>query len=59
MAPLRVRDLAYTRVGGSVHREITIWYHIVYPTLSVGKKRGKNVKFDFESRWISAGGTIL
>ena len=59
MAPLRVRDLAYTRVGGCVHRETTIWYHIVFPGLSVGKKRGKNVTFDFESRWISAGGTIL
>ena len=59
MAPLRVRDLAYTRVGGCVHRETTIWYHIVFPGLSVGKKRGKNVTFDFESRWISAGGTKL
>ena len=50
MAPLRVRDLAFIHVGGSVHREITIWYHIVYPGLSVGKKGGENVKFDFESR---------
>ena len=59
MAPLRVRDLAFIHVGGCVHREITIWYHIVYPGLSVGKKRGGNVMFDFESRWISAGGTKL
>ena len=59
MAPLRVRDLAYTRVGGCVHRETTIWYHIVFPGLSVGKKRGKNVMFDFESRWISAECTKL
>ena len=41
MAPLRVRDLAFIRVGGCVHRETTIWYHIVYPGLSVGKKGGK------------------
>ena len=59
MAPLRVRDLAYTRVGGCVHRESAVWYHIVFPGLSVGKKRGKNVMFDFESRWISAGSTKL
>ena len=59
MAPLRVRDLAFTRVGSCVHQESAVWYHVVHPGLSVGKKRGKNVKFDFESRWISAGGTKL
>ena len=47
------------RVGGCVHRESAVWYHIVDPGLSVGKKRGENVMFDFESRWISAGGTKL
>ena len=50
MAPLRVRDLALVRVGGCVHRESAVWYHIVDPGLSVGKKRGGNVMFDFESR---------
>ena len=59
MAPLRERDLAFTRVGGCLHRESAVWYHVVHPGLSVGKKRGKNVMFDFESRWISAGGTKL
>ena len=42
-----------------MHQESAVWYHIVDPGLSVGKKRGENVMFDFESRWISAGGTKL
>ena len=42
-----------------MHQESAVWYHIVDPGSSVGKKRGENGTFDFESRWISAGGTKL
>ena len=54
-----MRDLALVHAGGCVHRESAVWYHIVDPGSSVGKKGGGNVMFDFESRWISAGGAKL
>ena len=56
---IRPLALASIHIGTGLHRESAVWYHVVHPGLSVGKKRGKNVTFDFESRWISAGGTKL